>query len=82
MTIDEALADLIARVGTASPEAVIRVARLSETEAVIRAYAPAEAASAIKAATDEVTTAWLTGDGLDVQVLVYDIATTVPPDAA
>jgi hypothetical protein len=35
--------------------------------------------SALKAATQETTLNLLTGEGLDVQVLVYDIATSLPP---
>ncbi len=80
MTIDEAIADLSARIKGASPDAVIRVKKRSAEEAAIRAYAPAEHESAIKDATQEITLNLLTGDGLDVQVLVYDIATSLPPD--
>ena len=34
----------------------------------------------IKAATQDITLSLLTGEGLDVQVLVYDIATSLPPE--
>lgn len=79
MTIDDAIADLTARVKDASPEAVIRVKRRSNEEASIRVYAPVDHENAIKAATQEVTLNLLTSEGLDVQVLVYDIATSLPP---
>ncbi len=80
MTIEDAIADLIARIKSVSPDAVVRVKRRSGEEASIRAYAPADHADAIKAATQEITLSLLTNDGLDVQVLVYDIATSLPPE--
>lgn len=79
MTLNEAIADLTARITGVSPDVVIRVQRRSAEEAAIRAYAPAEHEEAIKGATQEVTLSLLTGEGLDVQVLVYDIATSLPP---
>jgi hypothetical protein len=79
MTLDEAIADLTARIKDASPDAVVRVQRRSAEEAAIRAYAPASHEEAIKAATQEITLNLLIGEGLDVQVLVYDIATSLPP---
>ena len=79
MTLDEAIANLTARIKSASPKAVVRVQRRSAEEAAIRAYAPAEDEEGIKAATREITLNLLTGEGLDVQVLVYDIATSLPP---
>ncbi len=80
MTIDDAIADLTARIKGASSDAVIRVKRRSAEEAAIRVYAPADHEDAIKSATQEQTLSLLTGEGLDVQVLVYDIATSLPPD--
>jgi hypothetical protein len=79
MTVDDAIADLIARIKDASSEAVIRVKRRSDEEAAIRVYAPVDHEAAIKAATQEITLSLLTSEGLDVQVLVYDIATSLPP---
>ncbi len=80
MSIDEAIAALTVRIRDASPNAVIRVKRRSDEEATIRAYAPADDESAIKEATQEMTLSLLTESGIDVQVLVYDIATSLPPD--
>ena len=80
MTIDEAIADLTARIKEASPSAVIRVQRRSGEEATVRVYAPADHEEAIKAATQERTLKLLTDEGLDVQVLVYDVTTSLPPD--
>ena len=67
MTIDDAIADLTERIKSASPDAVVRVKRRSDEE------------GAIKEATQEITLSLLTNEGLDVQVLVYDIATSLPP---
>ncbi|HEX9370915.1 MAG TPA: hypothetical protein VF897_07900 [Roseiflexaceae bacterium] len=78
MTIDDAIADLSERIRNVSPEAVIRVKRRSDEEASIRVYAPVEHENALKAATQEITLNLLI-EGLDVQVLVYDIATSLPP---
>ena len=80
MTIDDAIADLTERVRDAYPGAVIRVKKRSAEEAAIRVYAPADQEEAIKAATHDITLSLLTGEGLDVQVLVYDIATSLPPE--
>jgi len=79
MTVDDAIADLLARIKDASPDAVIRVKRRSDEEASIRVYAPVDHETAIKATTQETTLNLLTNEGLDVQVLVYDIATSLPP---
>jgi hypothetical protein len=51
-----------------------------DTEAAIRADAPADSVAAISEATREVTSGLLINDGLDVRMLVYDIATLFPPD--
>lgn len=80
MTLDEAIAEIQRRIAAASPTAVTRVTRVSAEEASIRAYAPATDEQAIKNATNEFTISLLTNEGLDVQVLVYDITTSLPPD--
>lgn len=80
MTLDDAIADIKNRISAVSPNAVIRVMRSSGEEASIRAYAPAEYETAIKDATREKTFELLTSSGLDVQVIFYDIATSLPPE--
>lgn len=80
MTLDEAIVDLKECIMSISPNAVIRVMRASDEEASIRAYAPASDESAIKDATREKTFEMLTSSGLDVQVIFYDIATSLPPE--
>lgn len=80
MTLDEAIDDLKSRILVVSADAVIRVMRSSDEEASIRAYAPADKETAIKDATRDQTLQLLTDDGLDVQVIFYDIATSLPPE--
>ncbi len=80
MTLDEAIEDIRTRIVEVSPSAVIRVMRVSDEEASIRAYAPADDEAPIKNATRDHTFNMLTHDGLDVQVIFYDIATSLPPE--
>ncbi len=80
MTLDQAIDDIKQRIIAVSPDAVLRVIRASEEEASIRAYAPAKDETAIKDATREPTFQMLTDSGLDVQVIFYDVATSLPPD--
>lgn len=80
MTLDEAINEISRRVAAASPGAVVRITRVSAEEATVRAYAPASDEAAIKAATQDFTLQLLTADGLDVPLLVYDIATSLPPE--
>ncbi len=80
MSLEDAIGELVRQISAASPSAVIRVTRVSDEEASLRAYAPASDEAAIKAATQEYTLQLLIGEGLDVQVLVYDLATSLPPE--
>ncbi len=80
MTLDEAIAELKQRISAASAGSVVRITRVSGEEATIRAYAPTADENAIKEATVDLTLQLLTSEGLDVQVLVYDIETSLPPD--
>ncbi|MCS6882247.1 MAG: hypothetical protein RMK84_15540 [Oscillochloridaceae bacterium] len=80
MNLDEAISEISRRIHAAAPGAVVRVTRVSSEEATIRAYAPLSEESAIKEATHEYTLQLLAGEGLDVQVLVYDITTSLPPE--
>ena len=79
MTIDDAINDLSAQIVAVSPHAVLRVKRRSAEEAAIRAYAPADDEAAIKELVQPISLSLLTEHDLDVQVLVYDIATSLPP---
>lgn len=80
MTLDEAIADLRGKITTVYPDSVVRVMRVSDEEASIRVYAPASYEEALKDATRDQSIALLTREGLDVQVFVYDIATSLPPE--
>ncbi len=80
MTLDEAIADVSNCITGVSPDAVLRVVRHSEEEASIRAYAGADKGDAIKDATRDKTHNLLINDGIDVQVIFYDIATSLPPE--
>ncbi|GAB4162976.1 MAG: hypothetical protein Fur005_22070 [Roseiflexaceae bacterium] len=79
MTIDEAISSLTDRIKSVSPDVVIRIQRRADS-ASIRAYAQADHEEPIKDATRDMTLNLMINDGIDVQVLVYDIATSLPPD--
>lgn len=80
MSIENAIADLTSRIQGASPDAVIRVKQRNSEEATIRVYAPADHENTIKEIVQPITLSLLTENDLDVQVLVYDIATSLPPE--
>jgi hypothetical protein len=82
MSLTQAIDDLIASIKAVSPDAEIRVLRHSDEEASIRAYAPAEHGAAIKEATREKTIKLSLDEGIEVQVIFYDIATDLPPKEA
>lgn len=82
MLIEDAIADLTERIKKISPDAVVKIKKRNAEEASIRVYAPAEHEVAIKEDVQPITLSLLTGEGLDVQVLVYDIATSLPQEAA
>ena len=79
MSVEDAIAELKQKVTAVSPGAEVRSKRRSAEEAILRVYAPADDAEKIKDAVRDRTMALLNTDGLDVQVLVYDIATDLPP---
>ncbi|RME87378.1 MAG: hypothetical protein D6770_09470 [Anaerolineae bacterium] len=79
MTLDEAIREIQEKITAVSPEAVIRVARISDEEARLSVYAPPEDIQAIKDATFQPVLDLLNEHGLDVQVFPYDITTTPPP---
>lgn len=63
-----------------SPDAALRIQRRDAESAAIRTYAPADHEATIKDATQSRSLELLTTEGLDIQVLIYDIANnTVPP---
>lgn len=80
MTLDEAIKDVTTRIAAIAPDAVIRVMRASAEEARVRVYTNPDLEAAIKAATNDETMQLLLHEGLDVQVMVYDISTSLPPE--
>jgi hypothetical protein len=80
MSLDKAIEDLKSLIAEVSPDAVIRVSRHTPEEASIRAYAPASDEQPIKDKTRQITQDLLLNENLDVQVIFYDIATSLPPD--
>jgi hypothetical protein len=80
MTLDEALNEMTALIRTVSPDAVLRTKKRGADELAIRVYAPAEHEDPIREATRERSLELLTKEGLDVQILTYDITTSLPPE--
>jgi hypothetical protein len=80
MTIDDALNEMTALILGVSPHAVIRSKKRGSDELAIRAYVPAEHEDAIREATRERSVELLTKEGLDVQILTYDITTSLPTE--
>lgn len=71
MTLDEAIKQIQLTVKATGPGTEIKVVTISEDEARISVYAPAENMQAIKDATFQPVMDFLI-EGLDVQVFVYD----------
>jgi hypothetical protein len=71
MSIDAAIEQIQLTIKAASSGAEIKVVKISNEEARISVYAPAENMQAIKDATFQPVLDLLT-EGLDVQVFVYD----------
>ena len=80
MTLDDALNEMTTLIRSVSPEAVLRTTRRGSDELAIRAYVPAEDEDAIREATRPRSIELLTSEGLDVQILTYDITTSLPPE--
>lgn len=71
MSLDAAIKQIQETIDSASAGAEIKVVKMSDEEARISVYAPAENMQAVKDATFQPVLDLLT-DGLDVQVFVYD----------
>ena len=81
MDLPAALAEMTALILKISPDAVIRTQKRNAEEMTIRAYVPAEHEEAIQEAARDRSIELLTKEGLDIQVLTYDIANNLPPEA-
>lgn len=79
MTIQEAVSDLSGKVTAVSAGAVIKTMVISDEEARISVYAAAGDLGAIQEATRDPALQLMMKEGLDVQVFVYDSATTQVP---
>lgn len=72
MSLDEAIRQMSDRIRSASPEAEIKVVRMSEEEARLSVYAPERDMQKIKDETFLPAIELLNSEGLDIQVFVYD----------
>lgn len=71
MSLDEAIKQIQLTIKATSAGTEIKVVKISDEEARISVYAPADDMQAIKDATFQPVLDFLT-EGLDVQVFVYD----------
>jgi hypothetical protein len=72
MSLDEAIAQMQARITAVSAGAQMKVVKMSEEEARLTVLAPAGDMNTIKDATFMPAMNLLNEEGLDVQVQVYD----------
>ena len=72
MSLDETIQQMSDKIKSSSPNAEIKVVRMSEEEARLSVYAPAPDIQNIKDATFMPAIELLNRDGLDIQVFVYD----------
>ena len=72
MSLEEAIQQMSDRIKSASPSAEIKVVRMSEEEARLSVYAPADDMQKIKDETFLSAIELLNREGLDIQVFVYD----------
>ncbi len=72
MSLDEAIQQMSDRIKSACPDAEIKSVKMSEEEARLSVYAPAEDIQQIKDATFMPAIELLNSEGLDIQVFVYD----------
>jgi hypothetical protein len=72
MSIDDAIQKMTDLIKSASPSAEIKSAKMSDEEARLSVYAPADDMQKIKDATFMPAMDMLNDDGVDVQVFVYD----------
>ena len=75
MSIDDAIQKMTDLIKAASASAEIKAAKMSDEEARLSVYAPADDMQKIKDATFMPAMDMLNSDGMDVQVFVYDVST-------
>jgi len=67
------------KISGTSSAIVVKIVKMSDEEARISVYAPADDMQKIKDATFQPAIDLLNKEGMDVQVFVYDINATPPP---
>jgi len=72
MSLDEAIQQMTDKIKSASPTSEVKSVKMSEEEARLSVYAPAGEMQKIKDATFLPAIELLNGEGLDIQVFVYD----------
>jgi len=72
MSIDDAIKQMIEIIEAACAGAEVKVAKMSDEEARLSVYAPAEDMQIIKDATFMPAMNLLNNDGMDIQVFVYE----------
>jgi hypothetical protein len=72
MSLDEAIQEMSDKIKVACPGAEIKTVKMSDEEARLSVYAPADDIQNIKDATFLPAIELLNNDGLDIQVFVYD----------
>jgi hypothetical protein len=72
MVLDEAIKEMTNLIKTACGAAEIKTVKMSDEEARLSVYAPAGDMERIKVATFQPAINLLNGEGLDIQVFVYD----------
>jgi hypothetical protein len=75
MSIDDAIQKMTDLIKAACASAEIKAAKMSDEEARLSVYAPADDMQKIKDATFMPAMDMLNNDGMDVQVFVYDVST-------
>jgi hypothetical protein len=72
MSLDEAIQQMNDKIKSACADAEIKAVKMSDEEARLSVYAPADDIQKIKDATFQPAIDLLNSDGLDIQVFVYD----------
>jgi hypothetical protein len=72
MLLDDAIQQMTDIIKSACPTAEMKTVKMSDEEARLSVYAPASDIERIKVATFQPAINFLNGEGLDIQVFVYD----------
>jgi hypothetical protein len=72
MSLDDAINDMKNRIGAVSKGAETKVVKMSDEEVRISVFVSAAEAQHVRDAALQPTLDYLTREGLDIQVLVYD----------